>query len=205
MTLRLLPAARHRRMPWKNGRGETVEIAVYPQGAGLGDFGWRLSMAGVTEDGDFSVFQGIDRSLAILSGDGIVLDVAGQPHHLTMDAAPLAFPADAPASARLISGPVTDLNLMTRRGAYAHRLYRATDAAPETAPETAPVTPPMSAPDWRIILATAPATFRIDGQVVTLGPLDALLCEGAGACAPLAPDQAPDQAANLWLAEISRL
>ena len=100
MTLRLLPAARHRRMPWKNGRGETVEIAVYPQGAGLGDFGWRLSMAGVTEDGDFSVFQGIDRSLAILSGDGIVLDVAGQPHRLTMDAAPLAFPADAPASAR---------------------------------------------------------------------------------------------------------
>ncbi len=69
-------------------------------------------MAGVTEDGDFSVFQGIDRSLAILSGDGIVLDVAGQPHHLTMDAAPLAFPADAPASARLISGPVTDLNLI---------------------------------------------------------------------------------------------
>ena len=197
MTLRLLPAAGHRRMPWKNGRGETVEIAVHPQGAGLGDFGWRLSMAGVTEDGDFSVFQGIDRSLAILSGDGIVLDVAGQPHRLTMDAAPLAFPADAPASARLISGPVTDLNLMTRRGAYAHRLYRATDAAP--------VNPPTGAPDWRIILATAPATFRIDGQAVTLGPLDALLCEGAGAHAALAPDQAPDQAANLWLAEISRL
>ena len=191
MTLRLLPAARHRRMPWKNGRGETVEIAVYPQGAGLGDFGWRLSMAGVTEDGDFSVFQGIDRSLAILSGDGIVLDVAGAPHRLTMDAPPLAFPADAPARARLISGPISDLNLMTRRGAYAHRLCRATDPAPATQP------------DWRILLATAPASVQIDGQAVTLGPLDALLCEGAGARASLA--SAPDQAANLWLAEISRL
>lgn len=195
MTLHLLPAARHRRMPWKNGRGETVEIAVHPQGAGLADFGWRLSMAGVTEDGDFSIFEGIDRTLAILSGDGIVLDVAGQPHRLTMDAAPLAFPADAPASARLISGPVSDLNLMTRRGAYAHRLYRVTDAAT--------LTPPGPAPDWRIILATAPARVQIDGQAVTLGPLDALLCEGAGARASLAP--APDQAENLWLADISRL
>lgn len=189
MSLQLLPAARHRRMPWKNGRGETVEIAVHPQGAGLSDFGWRLSMAGVTEDGDFSIFPGIERTLAVLSGAGIVLEVAGRPHRLTTDAAPLAFAADAPAHARLIAGPVTDLNLMTRRGACRHRLRRLSDPAPGISS------------DWLLVLATAPATVEIAGQSVTLGALDALLCEGERL--PVVP--APGQGRNLWLAEISRV
>lgn len=191
MSLHLLPAARHRRMPWKNGRGETVEIAVHPQGAGLADFGWRLSMAGVSEDGDFSVFEGIDRTLAVLSGAGIVLEVAGAPQRLTQVTAPLAFPADAPAHARLIAGPITDLNLMTRRGAFRHCLRRVTD------PEAA------FAPDWRLVLATAPASIEIAGRAVTLGALDALICEGVEARASLAP--APGQEQNLWLAEIGRI
>lgn len=58
MSLTRLLAANHRRMPWKNGRGETTEIAVWPEGAGLQDFGWRLSMAGVSEHGAFSAFPG---------------------------------------------------------------------------------------------------------------------------------------------------
>ena len=90
MTHRILRAADHRRMPWKNGRGETVEVAVHPPGAGLDDFGWRVSMAGVTEDGDFSIFPGIDRSLAVLSGTAVDLQIAGQgDHRLTPDSAAL--------------------------------------------------------------------------------------------------------------------
>jgi uncharacterized protein len=33
MAARLIRAAAYRRMPWKNGGGETVEIAIAPEGA----------------------------------------------------------------------------------------------------------------------------------------------------------------------------
>ncbi|MFC3568095.1 HutD/Ves family protein [Paracoccus simplex] len=191
MTRRILRAADHRRMPWKNGRGETVEIAVYPQGAGLADFGWRVSMAGVTEDGDFSNFPQIDRTLAVLTGEGIELQVQGQPaRRLTPDAAPLAFPADVPTSARLLAGPISDLNVMTRRGAFTHRLLRLAGTA---------AVPWDAAPEWRLLLATAPVVLDCAGEAVTLQPLDALLCEGPEAALPLPP------AAGLWLIEIARL
>ena len=39
--MRILRGADYKRMPWKNGGGETVEIAVSPEGAALSDFDWR--------------------------------------------------------------------------------------------------------------------------------------------------------------------
>ena len=35
-----------------------------------------------------------------------------------------SFPADAPTSATLIAGPITDLNVMSRRGSASHRVQR---------------------------------------------------------------------------------
>ncbi len=78
MALTILKAENHRRMPWKNGGGVTVEIAIHPQGASVDDFDWRVSMATVASDGPFSVFPGIDRTLSVLEGDGILLDVEGR-------------------------------------------------------------------------------------------------------------------------------
>ncbi|MEJ5020050.1 HutD family protein [Ochrobactrum vermis] len=124
MAVTLLKAENHRRMPWKNGGGVTVEIAVHPQGASVDDFDWRISMASVANDGPFSVFPGIDRTLSVLEGDGIVLDVEGQKSTLTRQSAPLAFAADSHSAARLIGSAITDLNVMTRRGRFAHRVQR---------------------------------------------------------------------------------
>ena len=45
--MRILRAEDYRKMRWKNGGGETAEIAVFPQNAGLDDFGWRVSVATV--------------------------------------------------------------------------------------------------------------------------------------------------------------
>ena len=119
--MRILRAADHKRMPWKNGGGETTEIAVFPDNAGLDDFDWRVSMARVDGDGPFSSFRGIDRTLAILEGAGITLDVAGAgPKRLTLDSEPHAFPADLPTSAALLDGTVIDFNVMSRRGGIAH-------------------------------------------------------------------------------------
>jgi len=125
MSTRLLKAADYRRKPWKNGGGETVEIAVFPQKATVADFDWRVSMATVASDGPFSSFPGIDRTLSILEGDGLALDVEGRPPIvLTASDTPLAFPADAATSATLLGGSITDLNVMTRRGAFAHSVRK---------------------------------------------------------------------------------
>lgn len=129
--MRLQRAASHRRMPWKNGGGVTTEIAVHPEGAGVGDFAWRVSMARVEADGPFSSFPGVDRSLAILEGDGMRLEIDGcEPVVLTVESPPFLFAADAATSAQLVDGPIVDLNVMTRRTDWTHSVeHRKTELA----------------------------------------------------------------------------
>lgn len=129
--IRVLRAADHRRMRWKNGKGETVEIALHPPSAGLDDFEWRVSMARVETDGPFSVFPGIDRTLSILDGEGFELTVEDDPAIvLTRETSPHFFRADKATQARLIAGPVTDLNVMVRRSAWCHAVSRLDLAVP---------------------------------------------------------------------------
>lgn len=137
--MRMLRAESYRRMRWKNGGGETAEIAVSPDGAGLDDFGWRVSMATVEAGGPFSIFPGVDRTLSILEGEGMMLDIEGQGTvTLTAAADPYSFPADAATSAELVGGPITDLNVMTRRGLYRHKVAsREFDGSTEIVPEGA--------------------------------------------------------------------
>lgn len=124
--MRILRAVDHRRMPWKNGKGETVEIAVFPEDASVDTFDWRISMAPVVSDGPFSVFPGIDRTLSILTGDGMMLSVEGMaPTVLGRKSMPFSFAGDAKTEAALQVGPITDLNVMTRRGRFSHRVMRA--------------------------------------------------------------------------------
>lgn len=123
--LTVLRAADHKQMPWKNGGGTTTEIAVYPEGADLASFGWRVSMATVATDGAFSLFPEIDRTLSILDGDGMELNIDGRSAiTLTQAAMPLRFAADRSTVARLLSGPIVDLNIMSRRGKWQHHVER---------------------------------------------------------------------------------
>lgn len=114
----LLPASARTATPWKNGGGRTWEIAAYPPGSGLDDFGWRISTAEVEEAGPFSIFKQVDRILTVLEGQlelrrededvGVTLKV-GQSH---------AFPGEAAITGRPLGGPVRDLNVMVRRGEW---------------------------------------------------------------------------------------
>ena len=111
--------------PWENGGGETTEIAVSPTGAGLDDFDWRVSVARVASSGPFSCFLGIDRTIAVLEGAGLRLAIDGRaPIELTSGTAPFAFAGDADVEALLVGGEVIDLNVMTRRRRFSHRLNR---------------------------------------------------------------------------------
>lgn len=112
-------------MPWKNGGGETTEIAVWPKNALLDDFEWRVSMARVEADGPFSPFADVDRTLVILEGAGLELTIENQPSLvLTKDALPTSFPADIPTFATLRAGAIVDLNIMTRRGVFRHSVEK---------------------------------------------------------------------------------
>ncbi|OCP07946.1 MULTISPECIES: HutD family protein [unclassified Ensifer] len=139
--MKILRASTYKRMPWKNGGGETVEIAVFPEKASLGDFDWRVSMATVASDGPFSSFPGIDRTLSILQGKGMRLSIEGRaPVVMTGEAAPLPFPADVATSATLVDGPIVDLNVMTRRGRLAHTVRRLAIDHPQTVEGSAETT-----------------------------------------------------------------
>ncbi|MDO8702135.1 MAG: HutD family protein [Undibacterium sp.] len=121
----------YRAMPWKNGGGSTTELAIFPQGASLDDFVWRLSTAHVNMPGPFSHFAQIDRSLAILSGEGLILhshdgDELKASVTLHTDSLPYRFAGETPIHAELCGGPVVDLNLMTRRDVCQHFMQRLT-------------------------------------------------------------------------------
>ncbi len=112
---RVLTPADYRRTPWKNGGGRAAEIAVGPLGAELADFAWRVSVADVEQDGAFSVFPGVERTLVLLAGDGMRLTGAGAPLELHAPFEPVTFAGDVPMMCELVGGPVRDFNLMVRR------------------------------------------------------------------------------------------
>lgn len=123
--MRALRLADYRRMPWKNGGGETIEIAVSPQDAGLDNFDWRISMARVESDGPFSQFVGVERTLSVLEGQGIALSIEGMPSiSLGKARAPFSFDASLKTDAKLKDGAIVDLNVMSRKGVAGHHCNR---------------------------------------------------------------------------------
>lgn len=104
-------------VPWRNGQGSTVELRVGYLAARRDEFAWRLSMARVIADGDFSDFSGYDRTLILLGGQGIILNHAsGQRDELRQRFDMARFSGNWKTSATLIDGAIQDFNVMTRRG-----------------------------------------------------------------------------------------
>ena len=164
--MHILRAGNYRRMRWKNGGGETAEIAVFPEGAGLDDFGWRVSMATVEAGGPFSVFLGVDRTLSILEGEGMVLDIEGRPPvTLTAASEPYSFAADAATNAELPGGPIIDLNVMTRRASHRHKVsVLEADGSLEIS---------LGAPETLLFCRSGSVTVREAGRQEMLGRFDA--------------------------------
>jgi len=164
--MRVLRAGDYTKMPWKNGGGVTTEVAIFPTAAGLADFHWRVSMATVAEDGPFSVFAEIDRTLSIIDGAGMELSVAeNAPVLLDQQSDPFAFDGGAATSAVLTAGPIVDLNVMTRRGRTTASVRRV------QAGEALRFDGPCSL----LLCHHSNLSFDENGTVHRLGPLDSLL------------------------------
>lgn len=105
---------------WSNGRGASCEVAISPEQATMEDFTWRASMAQISADVSFLPFPGIDRTLILLGGAGMELDLthhvtAGTSHALREPLSAFGFDGETPPEAKLVDGPTHDFNLMVRR------------------------------------------------------------------------------------------
>lgn len=105
----------YRSMPWRNGRGSTLEIARDP--ATGEEFAWRLSLADIEQDGDFSEYPGYRRALALIAGNSLHLRFKGHGHCL-LEAAGRGtrFEGDWKTHCAVPDGRCTDLSLIVRRG-----------------------------------------------------------------------------------------
>lgn len=116
-----LPRASQRRVRWHNGAGWTTELAVRPDDGG--PFHWRVSVAEIEGDCEFSCFPGVDRSIIVLAGGGFELFVDGEPPAtLRAGGPPHAFPGDRAARCAIAGRSSRAFNVMTRRGVVGHAL-----------------------------------------------------------------------------------
>jgi environmental stress-induced protein Ves len=122
----LIPFAGLSPVPWKNGGGSTTQIAVFPPDAGFDDFDWRVSLATIAEDGAFSAFPGVERTLALVDGHGMTLEIDGEPTLLSRADPVAMFDGESTVEAKLNRGPSTDLNVMTRQDRCYHQFGRRT-------------------------------------------------------------------------------
>lgn len=99
-------------MPWKNGQGVTSQIDIYPPNAAFpgNEFLWRVSSATVQASSAFSQFNGYDRYLTILKGDGLMLNETKLgPYEI------IHFKGEETIFAKLIDKTVVDLGVIYRR------------------------------------------------------------------------------------------
>ena len=179
------------RVPWKNGGGTTAELAAFPEGAHFETFGWRISMADVASDGPFSVFPGIDRTLIVVEGNGIELDVEGIAYPLNTANPKLSFSGDDITSGRLLSDPIRDLNVMTRRGQFRHRTRFVESGVALLAEETCAAFIVAFDGSFDVTLGSAIHSLQVLDTLMLEATQDLILLSGTGRAilVEIAPDQ----------------
>jgi environmental stress-induced protein Ves len=149
----------HLKAPWPNGRGTSYEIAS--QTPGVSGWTWRVAIAPVVEDCDFSHFENVHRQLLIISGGDMMLDVGGE-IVICKPGEVAVFAGDIATTAKLVDGPIVDLNLMTVRGKASGVMTH--------------ITRPGLLPNAEMLVCVSDAAeITVDDQLVTLHHQDAFL------------------------------
>lgn len=168
MLARQLPAQGFARERWRNGAGWTRQILARPE---RGEpFAWRASIAEIAQDCEFSRFEGCDRTLVLIAGEGGVLRFAdGGEQPLQPPHGRASFDGEEAPHCR-VAGPLQVFNLITRRGhASAEVLHR-----PLVGPM---VFLPESGVSWLVLLLAGRATLPDHPARLLLEQGDALLLE----------------------------
>ena len=178
-------------VPWKNGGGLTREILKVPAGATA--FDWRLSLASITAPGPFSAFDGYDRTLVLVRGDGVELDFG--PRGQTTLRAPgesIDFDGSWAAHCTLLGEPSTDLNLIVSRARAEARTQILRTGVPEPG---RPMGQLIRTSGWEeILVCCISGSAQIEnttGEVATLHAVDVARCDpgdGVLTCGPHGSD-----------------
>jgi len=116
--IKIIPPEQFNKTPWKNGKGETTELAI-SDGGTLENFDWRISMAKVVEDGAFSYFTGYLRNLILIDGNGMDLQHdQSRIDRLERRLSFATFDGGCDTVSTLLAGPIIDINVITRADKY---------------------------------------------------------------------------------------
>ena len=148
--------------PWRNGRGRTQELCVWPgSGESGSEAAWqlRISVAQIDRDGPFSAFPGVQRWFAVLQGNGVNLSFGDQVQRLNSQSEAFCFDGALAPGCSLVDGPTLDLNLMLRADAGQGSMQRVQPA----------IAFASSAP-LRAIFSLDPLTLWADGTAASSLP-----------------------------------
>lgn len=119
---KIISPEQFRHLLWKNGKGKTVELAV-SQGGDVADFDWRISMASIVENGEFSDFHQYMRYMVLVEGCDLELhyltaDKNNSIDYLTHPLDQATFDGSCPTVGKVKSGAITNFNLMVKKTKY---------------------------------------------------------------------------------------
>lgn len=118
--LKIIEPTQFKTIPWKNGQGETTELAINKGGA-LDNFDWRLSIATVVNDGFFSDFSGYHRNLVLIEGNGISLQHDDKQLDVLKKVLEISsFSGSCKTYGKLSNGTIKDFNIMTSNNIVPH-------------------------------------------------------------------------------------
>ncbi|QUY62954.1 Hypotetical protein [Gulosibacter molinativorax] len=107
--------------PWANGAGTTTEVVSFEDSASFSPAGtapWRLSVASLEREGDFSPLPGAQRVFTPV-GSSLELTVNGVAHEVA-DGSSLEFSGDDVVRLTRLDRPCHAVNLMARVDAGGH-------------------------------------------------------------------------------------
>lgn len=166
---------------WKNGGGSTKQLLIWPKGADLSNFDFRISTATISSDGPFSLFPGIDRQLCILEGEGVRLKIKGndlgQSEEIVLrpNAPPFCFSGETQIESKLLVNQILDFNVMTRRGNYTARIERIEcNGTIQIETNDNSARQPTNTQPIQFLLPLAPISCIYQGEKITLQSYDLL-------------------------------
>lgn len=98
----------YRLQPWKNGQGETTEIAV----DGLAPYRWRVSSATLSHSAPFSPYPDYHRIILLVNGGPVILQHTDGGEKMLSPYRPYAFRGNIETFAK-VSLPAVDFNVFT--------------------------------------------------------------------------------------------
>lgn len=104
-------------MPWKNGLGQTLQLACSHDT--MQHFDWRISIADVNCDSQFSTFPQKNRIISLLEGNGITLQYQDRQQNIQLKKHDIYyFSGTDPIYASLVNGAIRDFNLIYQADRY---------------------------------------------------------------------------------------